>query len=740
MQILDMNRVLCLYAAVFFQITSFAQVDKSNLNFEQLNTYNGEPAAWQKTYFRKRTYKMELDSVDKVEGKFSLKITYDTIGNKLFDGQVVNIIPVDVIGEKIKISFKSKILNEGDTARVNFVLSQEQADINTVNRSLPIKSTLWENYEVEFDMKLLKSPIAKLRINSNITTQGGYLLDDFKIIVDGKNILEIQPFSSSKNEIVLKTTTVQKQNLKILCKVWGVLKYFHPTVANGKYNWDMELFKMIPKVKSAKNKIEVNNLFVKWIDGLGEVPKCDSCNKPLSADCVMYNKDDKWLRDTNFITKELSQKLVFVLENRFVGKGYYASIEKNVVPNFYNENSYNWRGMNYPNELFRLQFLFRYWNTIQYFFPYKNIIGEDWNNILQRSIPLFNEAKDSLEYHIAIAVLINSINDSHANFKSEILSKEYAKLFLPVQIKIFNDNDVVVFENYNDSLALLSNLKKGDKIISINGENTRDIIQRNLALINGSNYPTKLRNLIYANMIAGGKDSLVKLVIERDNKIILLDIKRYYYYIFNYKPKTDSIKWKILDNNIGYINMGLLKNEDIDSMMNVFKNTNGLVIDLRNYPNRTVYKLGAYFYDSLTMFAKLLKPNKNYLGTYTWFEQSFVGNDGKNKLVFHYKNKYCVLVNEKTQSQSEFVTMALQKNENCITIGSQTAGADGNVANLILPGNVNTGITGLGIFYPNGDSTQRVGVKIDIEVKPTLKGLLNNRDEVLGKALQILKK
>lgn len=734
-----MNRLLCLCTAVFFYITSFAQVDKSNLNFEVKNSYNDEPASWQKTYFTKRVYKLQLDSTDKAEGKFSLKISYDTTSVGLFDGQILNSIPLDVIGKKIKILFNAKLLNVQDSVAINFVLSQEQAEINTTGKSILLDSISWKNYQVEFDTNSFKLPIFRIRISSKIITKGGFLLDDFKIMVDGIDILKMQPFSSSKNEMVSTITPLQTKYLILLCKVWGFLKYFHPKVASGEFNWDMELFKMIPTIKSAKDKIAVNNLLVKWIDGLGVAPKCDSCNKPLSADCVLYNKDDNWLRDTNFISKDLSQRLLFVLENRFLGDGYYATIKKNVVPNFYNENSYNWREMNYPNELFRLQFLFRYWNTVQYFFPYKNVIGEDWNNVLQRNIASFIEAKDSLEYHRAITLLINSINDSHASFYSEILRKEYAKLFLPVQIKMFNDKHVVVFENYNDSLALLSNLRKGDKIISINGENMGDIIQRNQVLVNGSNYATKLRNMVYANMITGGKDSLIKLIIKRNNKLLSLNVKRYDYDILNYKSKKDSVKWKILENNIGYINMGLLKNEDIDSMMHVFKNTKGLIIDLRNYPNGTLYKLGGYFYDSVIMFAKLIKPNKNYIGTYTWFEQSYVGNDGNNKIAYHYKNKYCVLVNELTQSQSEFITMALQKNKNCVTIGSQTAGADGNVARLILPGNITTSISGLGVFYPDGSPTQRVGARIDVNIKPTIKSLLNNRDEILEKALQILK-
>ena len=44
-----------------------------------------------------------------------------------------------------------------------------------------------------------------------------------------------------------------------------------------------------------------------------------------------------------------------------------------------------------------------------------------------------------------------------------------------------------------------------------------------------------------------------------------------------------------------------------------------------------------------------------------------------------------------------------------------------------------------GIVYPDGTESQRNGVKIDIEVKPTINGLRAGRDEVLEKALEIAK-
>ncbi len=71
-------------------------------------------------------------------------------------------------------------------------------------------------------------------------------------------------------------------------------------------------------------------------------------------------------------------------------------------------------------------------------------------------------------------------------------------------------------------------------------------------------------------------------------------------------------------------------------------------------------------------------------------------------------------------------------------VGSQTAGADGNVSLIRLPGGITTYFSGLGVFYPDGKPTQRVGIVPDVVVTPTIKGLREGRDEVLEAALAIL--
>jgi C-terminal processing protease CtpA/Prc len=47
-------------------------------------------------------------------------------------------------------------------------------------------------------------------------------------------------------------------------------------------------------------------------------------------------------------------------------------------------------------------------------------------------------------------------------------------------------------------------------------------------------------------------------------------------------------------------------------------------------------------------------------------------------------------------------------------------------------------MTGIGVYYPDGRETQRIGIVPDIEIKPTIEGLKLKRDEVLEKAIEVI--
>jgi C-terminal processing protease CtpA/Prc len=97
-----------------------------------------------------------------------------------------------------------------------------------------------------------------------------------------------------------------------------------------------------------------------------------------------------------------------------------------------------------------------------------------------------------------------------------------------------------------------------------------------------------------------------------------------------------------------------------------------------------------------------------------------------------------VIVNEHSQSQAEYTTLAFQASPNVTVIGSTTAGADGNVSAIMLPGGLSTMISGINVLYPDGTETQRKGVKIDHVIHPTIAGIKAGRDELLEKAVALI--
>jgi C-terminal processing protease CtpA/Prc len=98
-----------------------------------------------------------------------------------------------------------------------------------------------------------------------------------------------------------------------------------------------------------------------------------------------------------------------------------------------------------------------------------------------------------------------------------------------------------------------------------------------------------------------------------------------------------------------------------------------------------------------------------------------------------------ILCDERTQSQGEYTCMALQTIPRSITIGTQTAGADGNQTPVPIGGGLQIFYSGCGIYYPNKTQTQRTGIKIDIHVRKTIAAIKNNQDEILERAIRYIK-
>ncbi|NRA62577.1 MAG: peptidase S41 [Psychrobium sp.] len=525
----------------------------------------------------------------------------------------------------------------------------------------------------------------------------------------------------------------QIDNLNLLGKVWGFLKYHHPSIAQGKYNWDYELFRVLPKFLAANDRPSRDKVLSAWVTSLGEVALCRQCQ--VTAANAVLKPDLNWIEQFE-LSETLQRQLHYLYDNRHQGANYYVTTEASAGnPIFENEKRY--QDMQYPDVGFRLLALYRYWNIIHYYFPSKHLSDKNWNGVLKQYIARFVAAKDELAYEQAVAQLIAEIDDSHATVNmANALEAWKGNYYPPVTLK-FIAGKLIVTDYYNQALKHQSGLKIGDVISKINDFTINDIVNSKQSYYSASNRSALLRDI--ADDILRANSKTITLTYIRDKQEVKHSLGLYHPRALKmgawYRGAKDGKGFKLLSDNIGYINLRHLQTQDVSRLKKQLINTQGIIIDMRKYPGSfSLHSLGAFFTSEATEFAKVTHVNLDNPGEVVFFDESDKTDDES----ITYRNKVVVLVNENTQSLAEYYAMAMQAGDNTTVIGSTTAGADGNVSRIYLPGNIATAMSGLGIYYPDDRHTQRVGIVPDIVVNPTLVGIKVGRDELLERAIRFI--
>jgi C-terminal processing protease CtpA/Prc len=713
--------------------------EKYNLGFEK----QSESASLSDGWFKWGNYELTTDSVAH-SGTKSGKITSDQTGSSF--GSIAYKIPANYEGKEIRLEGFMKIKDvengfaglllrvDGNGTSLAFDNMQNQNITGTRD---------WQKYNITLNYP---EGAENIFIAGILTGRGEAWFDDFVLSIDGKNVQTLKEVEKKLSKAQLdkefdngslieisNLTSENTENLELLGRVWGFLKYHHPEIAEGNYNWDYELFRFLPKYIKAENTIERDKHLVDWIDSFGQVKECVKC-QPTDENAFL-KPDMKWINNQS---ADLKNKLLHVYNNRSQGKHYYIGMTTNVGnPEFKNENPYS--NIPFPDDGFRLLSLYRYWNMITYFFPYKHLMDEDWNKKLKEYIPLFINAKNELEYELATVQIIGDIQDTHANLwgGADKINEWKGSNYPPIHVR-FIENNLVVTDYYNQELKNVVGLKIGDVITKINGNPIDKIVNEKSKYYPASNEPTRLRD-ISADLLRSNSNNIEIEFISGNSNPRTKNLKLYpkdSLDIYRWYRKSDGKSFKMLDNNIGYVTLQTIKEDDIAQIKDEFKNTKGIIIDIRNYPSTFVpFSLGSYFVSSSTPFVKFTNGNVDNPGEFTFTSNLEIPSQGKT-----YKGKLVVLVNELSQSQAEYTSMAFRAGDNTTIIGSTTAGADGNVSAIMLPGGLRTMISGIGVNYPNGGETQRIGIVPDIEVHPTIEGIRNGKDELLEKAIEIIVK
>jgi C-terminal processing protease CtpA/Prc len=203
---------------------------------------------------------------------------------------------------------------------------------------------------------------------------------------------------------------------------------------------------------------------------------------------------------------------------------------------------------------------------------------------------------------------------------------------------------------------------------------------------------------------------------------------------------------RILDDNIGYVDLDGLAPSGVNAMFEKLKDTRAIVFDMRGYPQGTAWLIAPRLTDrKQVVAARFRRPlaiappgisgDVSTLGA-AWDFQQYIPDSDQWK----YHGRTVMLIDERAMSQAEHAGLFFEAANGTKFIGSRTAGANGDITRITVPGGMSISFSGQEIRHTDGRPLQRAGLTPDIEVKPTMAGLRAGRDEVLERAIEYLNK
>ncbi len=412
----------------------------------------------------------------------------------------------------------------------------------------------------------------------------------------------------------------------------------------------------------------------------------------------------------------------------------------------YLDNPYS--QMSFPDAEHRLLALFRFWNIINYFFPYKHLLDEPWENVLTRFIPQFEADKDALGYQQTVLEMVTNIHDSHGSTSGTVKVAESLGNFYPALNVRYVEGQTVVTGLLDEAAAQAVGVKVGDVVLAIDGEAIAARRERFGRLIAAST-PQYWQVSIHRRLLRGAQGSKMKLSLKgADGATREVELERKlstqeFSSLVVAQTARPTPVYGVLPSGYGYIDLARLQRGDADKALDAVMKCPALIFDMRGYPNGTAWSIAPRLTTRRNVTAALFRrpmleatslTNSDYAGgTDFSFAQQLPPPRGEA-----YTGKVVMLINEEAISQAEHTCLFFESATKVTFIGTPTAGANGDVTNVVLPGGITARFSGHDVRHADGRQLQRLGIQPDIRVEATVSGIRQHRDEILDAAIKFL--
>ncbi len=373
----------------------------------------------------------------------------------------------------------------------------------------------------------------------------------------------------------------------------------------------------------------------------------------------------------------------------------------------------------------RLKVLDALWTKLSEVYPvleYKGIYGREWIADAEARI---GRVKSDQEFYHVLLELMASLNDTHTRIIS-----------YPGQPR--RESPLVVLNQVEGKVAVIraqaeTGLTPGDVIVSVDGRPAEQCLAEKMKRVCNSTTRGRVREAC-RELLRGTPGSKVTVRTQgSDGKVRSVTLRREANREFWHESTISSRR---LSDSVGYIRIvrwaggqGLV--DEFDRILETFKRTEGIVIDVRGNGGGNG-ELADQVNGRLT--------DKPVVSSIDFWRKA--GSDQYHKGIgwvrprgpWSYKGRIAVLIDEASMSACEHFVSGVEAMGKVLLVGSPTNGAGGGPTNVQLPDGTRVAISRALGLRVNGVVFEGRGIPPHVFAAPTLEDLRAGRDAALETA------
>lgn len=574
--------------------------------------------------------------------------------------------------------------------------------------------------------------------------------------------------------VALSVEDQRLENLIAFTKLYGYVRYFHPSDEARTIYWNQFLYYGVEQVKNAKTQEELKQkleelfspiapLLVIHFDDETPIDPTTNVNGQQNVKLIAWqhngmgggmndqsiytsviveseNSDhlEVFDQDLTFgekiskrISSELRIQLPLVLYKN--ADGTIGATEKSSMK--YQELQTILSDINphqdvSQDETVRIVNVAIAWNVFQHFYPYLDVVDVDWDKVLLDTLVEVQGEMDRGDFLNTMSRMLEQLQDGHAAIFDQ---KNYKRWFLPFRLDLIENEIVVINTAFNSLIEL------GDIILEIDGQDVKELLTKEERLVSGSKQWK--RNRAMENLLSSAQPGTIAIKLQRNHEI--LDISVAYFSDRTYNNPVDVFIRPAfieeIEENIYYVNMNNVDYRMIEPYLSDIAEAEGVIFDLRGYPKGDIGLILHHIIDKPINWVnagipQVLYPDQEGL-TYYRPDVSNAIEPLQPKL----NGKLIFLTYGGSISYAESIMGLVEEYQLAEIIGQPTAGANGNINPFRLIDDFYVSWTGMQVLKQDNSQLHLIGVQPTILVERTIEEVRAGRDIYMEKALEVIR-